>query len=182
MKKIVISLIVVLLLLSLVQIGNALTITVTNDPPDVLLNPDNPTYTPSAPNPFDLTAQLAGYTVTSSTLYVELRDNTISGIPDGTPEYVNIIVDNNIKINNDEVGGSLDPTEAYSINVLPEMNDKKLILTVQSMGDGGSIGDFYYCSATLEVTYTPVPAPPTLFLVGSGLLGLGAMGWRRKRH
>ena len=27
----------------------------------------------------------------------------------------------------------------------------------------------------------PVPVPPTIFLMGSGLLGLGLVGWQRKR-
>jgi hypothetical protein len=30
-------------------------------------------------------------------------------------------------------------------------------------------------------TYTPVPLPPSVMLLGSGLMGLGLLGWRRKR-
>jgi len=173
MKKTIIFTVVVLLVLTFVRMGNALTITVDDDPdPDVYLS--NSSYTPPAPNPFDLTAQLTGYTVTSANLIVALTDDPSSyALFDSEAEDVKIMVDT-IEIN-DEVGDGFSPNETYYINVLSEMNDNKLILTVQSV-----YGDFYYKEATLEVTYTPIPA--SVLLLGSGILGLGAVGWRRRKR
>lgn len=42
--------------------------------------------------------------------------------------------------------------------------------------DGGSIDEIYYSTAS---SHTPIPAAVWLF--GSGLLGLGVFGWRKKR-
>jgi len=49
--------------------------------------------------------------------------------------------------------------------------------------EGPSIGTLhssYLSSVTVTYDYTPVPLPPSALLLGSGLLGLGALGWRRR--
>jgi hypothetical protein len=60
--------------------------------------------------------------------------------------------------------------------------------SLQLVGTGTSYADFYWTSppapnsfGSINAGQTFVPIPPSLLLLGSGLLGLGAMGWRRRR-
>jgi hypothetical protein len=42
--------------------------------------------------------------------------------------------------------------------------------------------DFYKWIAVPDTKPGGVPVPPTVWLMGSGLVGLGLMGWRRRKH
>ena len=44
----------------------------------------------------------------------------------------------------------------------------------------GTSGTIIYKDFQWGTEYTPVPLPPSVLLLGSGLLGMGLLGWRRK--
>lgn len=175
MKKIVFVFVMTLSLFFVVNTSNAYHFYEQDNIYPFLMSDSYPSYS-TDPYLFDLYWELLGLTVTSATLTVTLGDDEgLLDFPVGY-ETVNIFVDGNVKIEYDEVGGNEpeDWVEVYVIDVTSEMVDKKLILTVQQ-----GAGDFYYYGSILEGT--AIPLPSSMLLLGSGLLGLGLLGWRRKR-
>jgi hypothetical protein len=174
MKKTITFLLTMLLLLGLGQVGNATTYTLTETPVMGSI-PYNHTFD------FTIPANEVIDTVNLQVILSDDLDLTVWPFNEQGTEYATIIGDGTTLINNQILNDGIITTTTFNFDVLTLVaTDKQLNLTVQR---GTSGGDFYLVQTTLTaVTHVlPVPLPPSVLLLGSGLMGLGLLGWRRRR-
>jgi len=95
--------------------------------------------------------------------------------PGSLAQYLRILTGAVLDVGNDEVDNIFGPN-AGSLNIYydPDLPENSALLA----GDG--VWDFAGGNGQLKPYHTPVP--PSVFLLGSGLLGLGALGWRRRQR
>jgi hypothetical protein len=177
MKKIITSLLTMLLLLGLGQVGNATTYDLTYDPSPNLKIPDTPRN-----NTFDFTSIIpANEVIDGATLQVFLIDD---GGTFDLLEAVTINCDGTAVATNKYINNGSGATTTLTYNVLTYVaGDKILNLSVAQGFLVFALGDCIYDKSTLTLTTSllPVPLPPSVLLLGSGLMGLGLLGWRRRR-
>jgi hypothetical protein len=89
--------------------------------------------------------------------------------------------------NTTKVNGGANPAPSLTFTANDTFANVADVLTPNADGYALSAHVFVYNSANpgvgdaLTTGFAGVPIPPTVFLMGSGLLGLGLLGWRRKR-
>ena len=90
----------------------------------------------------------------------------------------------------DTSGGGIKYTELSANNggalgqsngLIFKISDTHYIVAFEDGGGVNSLGDRDYNDLVFNVNTSGVPIPPSAFLMGSGLLGLGLIGWRRKK-
>ena len=177
MKKSIICLLTMLLLLGLGQVGNATTYSLTYDPNPNLNIPPTPRT-----NTFDFTSLIpANEVIDSATLQVFLIDDN-AGFD--LTEQVTINCDGTAIDTNRLINSGSNAKTTLTYNVLTYVaGDKTLNLSVAQGFYLIALGDCIYDKSTLTLTTSllPVPLPPSVLLLGSGLMGLGLLGWRRRR-
>ena len=60
----------------------------------------------------------------------------------------------------------------------PGLDSNGLWVYLYNDGHPFALGNGIYNN--INVTGSPVPVPPSLLLLGSGLMGMGLLGWRRR--
>jgi hypothetical protein len=90
----------------------------------------------------------------------------------------------------DTSGGGIKYTELSANNggalgqsngLIFKISDTHYIVAFEDGGGVNGLGDRDYNDLVFNVNTSGVPIPPSVFLMGSGLLGLGLIGWRRKQ-
>jgi hypothetical protein len=112
--------------------------------------------------------------LTSATLSVYLYD----GVANGSAGATHIKIDGT-----NEPQLTITATQANPLiqnyDVLAALADNTLTLNLQR--HDGPDSDYNFDKAILSITTTVIPIPTTLLLLGTGLLGLGAVGLRRRK-
>ncbi len=105
--------------------------------------------------------------IESATLTAYTYDD--GGKADGT-EKATITIDNTSYAN-------LQPTnQSFTYVVTTDVQDGTLDFNIES-----TQGDFYFGRVVLDIQTSLIPLPSTVLLLGTGLIGLAALGRRRRR-
>jgi hypothetical protein len=166
--------------------ASAAVITITdvvNGPVTVLSGPGNAfSYTHDISPPFNPATD----TILGGTLAIQVSN------PTGDQQSLQIRFDAGDFINEGTIPTSPPPTTYTfaidgstfgNVDLLNELQTTgALQVTLRMVGGAPASSSFVFDKSTLEVTVETVPEPASLFLVGSGLLGLAAMRRVRRRR
>jgi hypothetical protein len=100
--------------------------------------------------------------------------HTIIGLPDGSDVYSNA---------NDSIAKTGGPHNPFLFGVKPDAMGNGAVhfeLDVAGVTDATRATNVVFSFGTTPGDNVAVPIPPSVLLMGSGLLGLGLFGWRRK--
>lgn len=152
--------------------AHGLTYTYSDDPsPDVHIGG-------SPPQTYQVTFQITvpvHEVLRAAVLAVYLKDDETND----PEEAANIYVDGSLILKQADItnGGA----SVFSYEVSNYLSDHTLTLRVTRYNGGGQgKNDFLYDKSSLTISTSPVPAPSTLLLLVSGLLGLACLARRQK--
>jgi hypothetical protein len=127
-------------------------------------------YIAGADNGASSTNEFAWHTLNVLGQTVRLLDGNTGNT--GSAQYVDVLLGADVNWAT-KVVNNIFNNDSSEINIY---YDPKLLANAYLLG-----WNYTFAGGSGMLIADPVPLPPSVFLLGSGLLGLGLLGWRRKR-